>query len=90
MDELNNVYYGTLSINPNILTVVKVIKSDCILKTRMIEISFWKSNLADKNYKYAVISIRHSTISYYNKEQLCESCDEQYFNELYAIAIQQF
>lgn len=86
----SSVYYGTLSINPNMLTVVKVIKGDFILDTRMITISFWKSYLESKDYNRAVVSLKHSTDSYYNKEQLGLGCDEKYFNELYAIALQQF
>lgn len=86
----SSVYYGTLSINPNLLTVVKVIKGDFILDTRMIKISFWKNFLESGNYKYAVNNIEHTTNSYYKPEQLGEGCDEAYFNQLYDIALQQF
>lgn len=84
------VYYGTVSVNPDILTVVKVIKGDSISDTKMVEISFYRRFLADKDYENAVKSIIHSIGSYYNWEQLDTGCDEKYFNELYAIALQQF
>ena len=86
----SSVYYGTLSINPKMLTVVKVIKGDFILDTRMITISFWRNFLEKGDYKYAVSHIEHTTNSYYKPEQLGEGCDEAYFNHLYNIALQQF
>lgn len=83
------VYYGTLSINDKLLTVVKVIDGG-ISERRMIQMSFWKSLLKKSDYKNAVQNISHSTMSYYRKDQLNPGCDEKLFNELYTNALKHF
>lgn len=82
-------YYGTLSINDNLLTVVKVINGG-VSERRMIEMSFWKSFLRKGDFKNAVQHIHHSTMSYYRKDQLHPGCDEKLFNELYTNALKHF
>lgn len=82
-------YYGTLTNNDKLLTVVKVVNGG-VMERRMIQISFWKSFLEKGDFKNAVVHIEHSTMSYYKPEQLKPGCDEKLFNELYAKAIQQF
>lgn len=82
-------YYGTLSINDRLLTVVKVIDGG-VSERRMIEMSFWKSFLKKGDFKNAVHHISHSTMAYYRKDQLNAGCDENLFNELYANALKHF
>ena len=85
----SSTYYGTLSINDRLLTVVKVIDGN-ILEKRMIKISFWKSFLEKKDYKNVFHSMSHSANSYYRKEQLNPRCDEKLFNDLYSNALKVF
>lgn len=85
----SKAYYGTLSNNDKLLTVVKVVNGG-VMERRMIQISLWKSFLEKGDYKNAVVHIEHSTMSYYKPEQLEPGCDEKLFNELYSKAIQQF
>ncbi len=85
----SKAYYGTLTNNDKLLTVVKVVDGG-FLEKRMIQISLWKSFLEKGDFKNAVVHIEHSTMSYYKPEQLKPGCDERLFNELYAKAILQF